>query len=106
MSTKSKKPVKSKKDDPNEKIARGITEANKTENPTETLKKASIPPVKSETWKDNPKAERSELAEKIEKLDVAINTKKVPQSQVEILTRQTHAMRKYLQILDERLGKL
>ena len=98
MSTKPKKPVKSKKGDPNEKIAREITEANKTENPTETLKKASAPPAKSETWEDRLKAERSELAEKIEKahrLDLPCEAKKVcypsrrPTPRVAVTARST-----------------
>ena len=99
MSSNTKKPT----------VAKKPVAAKKEEVKTEVPKAAEKPvvkkvvPVKKDTAKDELKSERSDLAEKIEKLDVALNTKKVPQSEVEILTRQVYAMRKYLQILNERL---
>jgi len=68
-----------------------------------TTTKAAAPKT---TWQDRLKDERNELADKIKKLDVALNTKKTPKSEEDILRRQVHAMRKYKQILDERLGRL
>jgi len=68
-----------------------------------TAEKTQAKPKKN-TWKSRVEDERKQLNERIEKLDVALNTKKVPKSEEDVLRRQVHAMRKYRQILDERLA--
>ena len=59
------------------------------------------------TWRDRLAAERSELCDRLGKLNVFLaddaNLEKLSNKQVALLIAQSHAMTNYLDILDRRL---
>ena len=65
---------------------------------------APIDPPK-ETWRDRVLSEAKDLKEKMTKLRTALDTAKVPASEIEILNEQYKAMHAYYIIINTRLSR-